>query len=143
MVLSILGALFRSQLSLRVENVALRHQSAIYQRTVKRPSIRPEDRIVWSWLSRRWASWRAVLVFVRADYGLNIGTISIGTVAFSDISLSAAVRLRFDGRPASFVGPHCPGATLLPRFQLRPMTGGLFAIETDAKGIVSFEAPFE
>ena len=48
--LSTLGALFRSQLSLRVENVALRHQLAIYQRTVKRPSIRPEDRILWSWL---------------------------------------------------------------------------------------------
>ncbi len=49
-----LGTLFRSQLSLRVENVALRHQLAIYQRTVKRPSIRPADRILWSWLSRRW-----------------------------------------------------------------------------------------
>src|SRR5437867_8264848 len=65
--LSTLGALFRSQLSLRVENVALRHQLAIYQRTVKRPSIRPEDRILWSWLSRRWASWRDVLVFVQPE----------------------------------------------------------------------------
>jgi hypothetical protein len=46
--LSTLGTLFRSQLSLRVENVALRHQLAIYQRTVKRPNIRPEDRILWS-----------------------------------------------------------------------------------------------
>jgi putative transposase len=65
--LSTLGALFRSQLSLRVENVALRHQLAIYQRTVKRPSIRPEDRILWSWLSRRWARWREVLVFVQPE----------------------------------------------------------------------------
>jgi putative transposase len=65
--LSALGALFRSQLSLRVENVALRHQLAIYQRTVKRPSIRPEDRILWSWLSRRWARWREVLVFVQPE----------------------------------------------------------------------------
>lgn len=61
--LSALGALFRSRLSLRVENVALRHQLAIYQRTVKRPSIRPAERILWSWLSRRWARWRDVLVF--------------------------------------------------------------------------------
>jgi hypothetical protein len=37
--LSTLGALFRSQPSLRVENVALRHQLAIYRRTVKRPSV--------------------------------------------------------------------------------------------------------
>ena len=65
--LSMLGALFRSQLSLRVENAALRHQLAIYQRTVKRPSIRPGDRILWSWLSRRWARWREVLVFVQPE----------------------------------------------------------------------------
>jgi putative transposase len=65
--LSTLGALFRSQLSLRIENVALRHQLAMYQRTVKRPSIRPADRILWCWLSRRWARWREVLVFARPD----------------------------------------------------------------------------
>src|SRR5450759_1876921 len=65
--LSMLGVLFRSQLSLRVENVALRHQLAIYRRTVKRPIIRPEDRILWSCLSRRWARWREVLVFVRPE----------------------------------------------------------------------------
>jgi hypothetical protein len=35
--LSTLGTLFRSQLSLRVENVALRHQLANYQRTVQQP----------------------------------------------------------------------------------------------------------
>jgi putative transposase len=65
--LSTLGVLFRSQLSLRVENVAFRHQLAIYQRTVKRPIIRPEDRILWSWLSRCWARWRDVLVFVQPE----------------------------------------------------------------------------
>src|ERR1700675_851132 len=65
--LSTLRTLFRSQLSLRVENVTLRHQLAIYQRTVKRPSIRPADRILWCWLSRRWARWREVLVFARPD----------------------------------------------------------------------------
>ena len=51
-LLSAFGALFRSQLALRFENVALRHQLAVYQRTVKRPSIRAADRIFWSWLSR-------------------------------------------------------------------------------------------
>ena len=65
--LSALGVLFRSQLSLRVENVALRHQLAIYQRTVRRPTIRPEDRILWSWLSRCWARWRDVLIFVQPE----------------------------------------------------------------------------
>ena len=63
--LSTLGALFRSQLSIRVENVALRHQLAIYQRTVKRPRIRPADRLFWSWLSLRWTGWREALVIVQ------------------------------------------------------------------------------
>jgi putative transposase len=63
--LKMLGVLFRSQLSIRAENVALRHQLAIYQRTVKRPINRPEDRILWSWLSRCWAGWREVLAFVQ------------------------------------------------------------------------------
>jgi putative transposase len=66
-ILSTVGTLFRTQLSLRVENVALRHQLAIYQRTVERPSIQPGDRILWAWLSRRWARWREVLVFVQPE----------------------------------------------------------------------------
>src|SRR5438034_5400651 len=64
-ILSALGAPFRSQCSLRVENIALRHQLAIYQRTVKRPRIRPEDRIFWCWLSRHWATRQEVLVVVQ------------------------------------------------------------------------------
>ena len=63
--LSALGALFRSQRSLRVEKIALRRQLAIYQRTVRRPRIGPEDRILWCWLSRHWAPWRELLVFVQ------------------------------------------------------------------------------
>ena len=63
--LSALGALFRSRLSMRVENVALRHQLAIYQRTVKRPRVRPTDRMFCSWLSRRWTGWRQALVVIQ------------------------------------------------------------------------------
>jgi len=63
--LSTLGTLFRSRLSLQVENVALRHQLAVYQRSVRRPLLRPADRILWSWLSRHWAAWREALVFVQ------------------------------------------------------------------------------
>ena len=40
-----LANLFRSRLALQVEISALRHQLAIYQRTVKRPRLRPEDRL--------------------------------------------------------------------------------------------------
>ena len=39
------SALFRSRLALQLEIVALRHQLNVYQRTAKRPRIKPEDRI--------------------------------------------------------------------------------------------------
>src|SRR5207248_1817099 len=44
----------RSHQSLRLENMALRHQLAVYQHTVKRPKLRPVDRLFWSWLVRLW-----------------------------------------------------------------------------------------
>ena len=51
------ATLFRSHLALQLEILALRHQLTIYQRTVERPRIRPADRMLWAWLSRRWAKW--------------------------------------------------------------------------------------
>jgi putative transposase len=65
--LSMLGTLFRSRLSSQVEIVALRHQLSVYQRSVRRPLLRPADRVLWSWLSRHWASWREALVFVQPE----------------------------------------------------------------------------
>ena len=61
----LLGATFRSRLSLHMEILALRHQLAVYQRTGKRPRIRPTDRILWAWLSRTWSGWRNALMFVK------------------------------------------------------------------------------
>jgi len=61
----LLGATFRSRLSLHMEMLALRHQLAVYQRTGKRPRTRPAYRILWAWLSRIWPNWRDVLVFVK------------------------------------------------------------------------------
>ena len=59
------ATLFRSHLALQLGILALRHQLAIYQRSVKRPRIRPADRMFWSWLSSRWAGSRQALVFVQ------------------------------------------------------------------------------
>jgi hypothetical protein len=39
-----------SRVSLLVEIVALRHQLAVYQRTIRRPVVRASDRIFWAWL---------------------------------------------------------------------------------------------
>ena len=57
--------LFRSRASLCLEHLALRHQLAVYQRTIARPRLRRSDRLFWAWLSRLWSGWRHALAFVQ------------------------------------------------------------------------------
>jgi transposase InsO family protein len=52
---------------LAVENLALRHQLAVFKRTVTRPKLRRSDRIFWVWLSKAWTGWRTALVIVTPD----------------------------------------------------------------------------
>jgi hypothetical protein len=52
---------------LALENLALRHQLALYKRTVTRPRLRRTDRLLWVWLARVWTGWRAALVIVVPD----------------------------------------------------------------------------
>ena len=63
-LLLLVSTVILSRLSLQLEVVALRHQLTVYQRTTKHPQISSGDRILWSWLSRRWSGWRDALVFV-------------------------------------------------------------------------------
>jgi putative transposase len=58
-------ALLVSSAAVSLENVALRHQLAVLQRSVGRPRLRPWDRLVWVGLSQLWAGWRASLVIVQ------------------------------------------------------------------------------
>ena len=48
-----------------MEIMVLRHQLAVLQRTVKRPTLTPADRILWSWVSRIWPDWKKYLVIVQ------------------------------------------------------------------------------
>ena len=64
-LVAFVSTLYRSRLALQLENVALRHQLTVYQRTTKRPRISTGDRILWSWLSRDWSGWRNDLVIVQ------------------------------------------------------------------------------
>ena len=50
---------------MQMEIVSLRHQLCVYQRSVRRPIIEPEDRVIWSWLARRWSGWKEALIFVQ------------------------------------------------------------------------------
>jgi hypothetical protein len=63
-LLALVASLFRSRTSLSLENLALRHQLAVYKQTVQRPRLRPTDQLFWAWLSRLWRGWHDTLVFV-------------------------------------------------------------------------------
>jgi hypothetical protein len=56
-LLACVAGLFRSRASLCLEHLALRHQLAISQQTVRRPRLHATDRLCWVWLSRLWPGW--------------------------------------------------------------------------------------
>src|SRR2546421_6340919 len=63
MILLILGGY--EQVAL--ENLALREQLAIFQRSVPQPKIRPTDRLFWVCLRKVWKEWKSALVIVRPE----------------------------------------------------------------------------
>jgi putative transposase len=50
-----------------LENLALRHQLAVYRRTIARPKVRTTDRLFWVGLARVWTDWKHALVIVSPD----------------------------------------------------------------------------
>ena len=60
-----LRAVFSGSAAIALENMALRHQLLVLQRSAGRPRLAQGDRIFWVWLSRLWASWRSSLVIVQ------------------------------------------------------------------------------
>jgi len=65
MVFVFTRALLQGKLELAVENLALRQQLAIQQRSGRRPKLRRIDRIFWVWLSETWGDWRSALLIVK------------------------------------------------------------------------------
>jgi putative transposase len=65
-LLATLSSIFRSCAALQLENLALRHQIGVLQRSArKRPKLTPADRLLWVALSRIWRDWRSALAIVQ------------------------------------------------------------------------------
>src|SRR5207245_4271647 len=66
-LLRLLPFLFGGHRQLALENLALRHQLAVYKRTGTRPRLRGTDRLFWVALAAVWAGWKQSLVIVTPD----------------------------------------------------------------------------
>ena len=62
LIFEFLRLIFRSKQDIVLENLALRQQLAVQQRSIKRPKVKNTDRIFWVWLSRIWSDWRSSLI---------------------------------------------------------------------------------
>jgi putative transposase len=67
MLLAAAAELLKSRAALQLENIALRHQIGVLQRSVKRPRLNSSDRVLWVWLSLLWKGWRSALVIVKPE----------------------------------------------------------------------------
>jgi hypothetical protein len=67
-LLATLSSIFHSRVALELENLALRHQIGVLQRSArKRPKWTSVDRLLWVWLSRIWIDWRWALAIVEPE----------------------------------------------------------------------------
>jgi putative transposase len=58
-------ALLGGSAAISLENIALRHQLSVLQRSVGRPRLHRRDRPFWVVLSKLWAGWQASLLIVQ------------------------------------------------------------------------------
>jgi len=65
MIWAFLRAFFTSRAALVAENMMLRQQLIVVQRSTPRPKFRPIDRILLCWLSRLWSGWRAAALITQ------------------------------------------------------------------------------
>src|SRR5215468_205426 len=70
-VLRTICLIFGGHEQVALENLALREQLGIFQRSVRHPKIRQRDRLFWVCLQKVWKQWRAALVIVRPETVLN------------------------------------------------------------------------
>jgi putative transposase len=67
LLLGLFRGLFAPRLELLAENLALRQQLAVLNRTAKRPKLGFHDHLFWSLLPRLWKNWPSALLIVKPD----------------------------------------------------------------------------
>jgi putative transposase len=65
LILTGLLRVLRTRRALVLENLALRHQLAVLQRTAPRPRLRTAARLLWVLLSRLWNGWTDAVSIVQ------------------------------------------------------------------------------
>ena len=78
LLVAALFASVRARRDLVLENLALRHQLAVYTRGRRRPRLRRHDCRFWSLLARGWSGWRGTLVMVEPDTVVRGGIVLLG-----------------------------------------------------------------
>ena len=67
-LLATLSSVLGPRAALELENLALRHQIGVLQRSAaKRPKLTSGDRLFWICLSRLWRDWRSALAIVKPE----------------------------------------------------------------------------
>src|SRR6516164_9207318 len=67
-LLAILPSILRSRAAVALENLALRHQIGVLQRSAaKRLKLTSGDRLLWICLSGLWLDWRSALAIVKPE----------------------------------------------------------------------------
>jgi len=67
-LLAILPSILRSRAALQLENLALRHQIGVLQRSAaKHLKLTSGDRLLWICLSRLWRDWCSALAIVKPE----------------------------------------------------------------------------
>jgi transposase InsO family protein len=65
LIFEFLRLIFRNKQDIILENLALRQQLAVQQRSIKRPKFKNTDRFFWVCLSRIWNDWRSSLIIIK------------------------------------------------------------------------------
>ena len=94
-MVEVFSSSLKNRAALQLENIALRHQIGVLQRSAKkRLKLHNSDRLFWAGLSQVWSEWRSALVIVKPD------TVLAWHRKASRVFWSWKVRRGKPGRPA-------------------------------------------